>query len=173
MENIVSTLGENVSLNEIRKEVKTAYSDGKSGQAVFHPETVEALLDLIDKLNPLIAQTKEYDGIIDIFEVNNLIESAEVIGVSIEDVKEFAKKNKSNFKFDLSEYFTVTKSVHDYTVNIDFKDENHENFYEVRNINLINNYCNSKHDNVIFTLNAQLALSKENKIKVDKLISPS
>ena len=95
------------------------------------------------------------------------------MGISIEDIKEFAQKYKSHFNFYLSEYYTVRESVHDYTVDIDFKDKNHENFYEVRNINLINNHCNSKHNNVFFTYKAQLALSKANKIKVNKLISPS
>ncbi len=173
MEKTVSILGKKVSLSEIRKEVKTAYENGKGGQPMFPPEMIESLLDIIDELNPNIAQAKEYDGIIDIFEVNNLIESAEVIGLSLEDVKEFVEENKNKFNFDLSEYYTVTKSVHDYTINVEYKDENHENFYEVRHINLINNHCNSKHNNVVFTYKAQLELSKVNKIKVDKLISPS
>ena len=173
METTVSILDKNVSLKEIRNDVKTAYEKGNSAQAVFYPETVEALLNFIDELNPDIAHISEFDSIVDVYEVNNLIESAEVIGVSIQDVKEFVEDNRSNFKFDLSDYYTVSESVHDYTLNVDFKDENHENFYEVKKIHLINNHCNSKHDNVMFTHHAQLALSKENKTKVDELISPS
>lgn len=173
MEKTVSILGKNVSLNDIRKDVKTAYEKGNKAQALFSAQTVEALLNLIDELNPNSANKNEYKGIVEIFEVNNLIESAEVIGVSIQDVEEFVEKNKTDFDFDLSEYYTVVKSVHDYTLNVDFKDINSENFYEVSNINLINNHCNSKHESVSFTHKAELALTKVNKIKLDKLISPS
>ena len=51
MENTVSILGKDVSLNELRKDLKIAYEEGHSGQGVFPPKKIEALLDFIDEPN--------------------------------------------------------------------------------------------------------------------------
>ena len=60
----LSIRGVNVSLAELRQDVQAAKEKGLAGQHAFMPETVEALLDLIDTLKPGFS----HEDIIELFD---------------------------------------------------------------------------------------------------------
>ena len=156
MEELSPTANKSELLNQIRYKIKVAYEEGCEGEPSFSPQSVEKLLNIIDELSPSTTTYKRFSGMVDVYEVNNLIESCEVIGTSIEDVKEFANTNKDFFDFDLSEYFTVEKSPHDYTLNVEFK----PNSDDINHVNLVNNHCNSQHDNILYTVRSGFILAE-------------